>query len=69
MYPTVLGLDVEQDYPDLVRDGDGLVQEDRDNVAHMVADALALCITAQGQVLLHLAQFVHVALRKDVMSI
>ena len=55
-----LRLDVELDDPDLVLVGHGLVEQDGHDVLHVVADALPLGVLAHGQVLLHLAQLVHV---------
>ncbi len=52
---SVLALDVQQDDPDLVLDGHVLVQQHGDDVAHLLADSLALGVGAHGQVLLNLA--------------
>ena len=55
-------MNVEKDDSDLVFDGEALVQENGDNVAHVVSNLLTLGILAHGQVLLHFAKLVHVAL-------
>lgn len=48
---SVPGQNVEQNDPHLVVVGDCLVEQDRHDVAHVVLDALTLCICAHGQVL------------------
>ena len=55
-------MNVEQNNSDFVLDGDVLIEEDGDDVPHVIADLLALGVGAHGQVLLNLAQFVNVAL-------
>ena len=59
---AALGEDVEQDDADLVVDGDVGVQEDGHNVLHVILHLLPLGIGPHGKILLHLAQFVDVAL-------
>ena len=56
-------MDVEQNDPDFVLDGDVLVEEDGDDVPHVIADLLPLGVGAHGQVLLNLAKLVDVALQ------
>ena len=48
--------------PDLVVDGDILIQEDRNNVLHVIFDFLSLSICPHGKVLLHLTELVDVPL-------
>ena len=59
---SILAQDIQQDDPDLVVDGDILVQKDGNDVLHVILDLLPLGISAHGQVLLHLTQLVDVAL-------
>ena len=58
----ILGQDVKEDNSDLVVDGDVLIQENGNNVLHVIFNFLPLSISAHGEVLLHLAQFVDVSL-------
>ena len=62
---TIFGLNVEKDDPDFVLDGDVLVEKDRDDVSHVIADLLAFGVRAHSQVLLHLAQLVNVTLKEE----
>ena len=48
--------------PDLIVDGDILIEEDRNNVLHVIFYFLPLGICPHGKILLHLAQLVNVAL-------
>ncbi len=56
-------MNVEQDDPDFVLDGDVLVEKDGDNVPHVIADLLSLGVGPHGQILLDLAQLVDVSLK------
>ena len=58
----ILRQDVEKDNPDLVVDGDVLIQENRNNVLHVIFDFLSLSICPHGKVLLHLTELVDVPL-------
>jgi hypothetical protein len=64
---TILRLDVEEDYPDLVLDGDVLIQQDGHNVPHVIADAFSFGISAHGKILFDFAQLVNIALWDDGM--
>ena len=59
---SILRQDVEQDDPDLIVDGHILIQEDRNDVLHVIFHFLPLGICPHGKVLLHFAEFVNVAL-------
>ena len=48
--------------PDLVVDGDILIQEDRNNVLHVIFYFLSFGVCPHGKILLHFAEFVNVAL-------
>ena len=60
---ALLRLNVEEYDADFVLDGDVLVEEDRHDVPHVIADALTLGIGTHGKILLHLAQLVDVSLQ------
>ena len=59
---SILRQDVEQDDSDLIVDGDILIQEDRNDVLHVIFYFLSLGISPHGKILLHFAEFVNVAL-------
>ena len=48
--------------PDLIVDGDILIQEDRNNVLHVIFNFLSLGVCPHGKILLHFAEFVDIAL-------
>ena len=58
----VLGQDVEEDNSDLVVYGHILVQEDGDDVLHVILDLLSLSVSSHGQILLNFAELVDVTL-------
>ena len=58
----ILGEDIEQDNPDLVVNGNILVQEDGDDVLHVILHLLSLGVGSHGQILLNFAELVYVAL-------
>ena len=60
---TILRLDVQQDNPNFVLDGDALVKQNGHDVSHVVADAFSFRIRASGQILLNFAQLVHISLK------
>jgi len=57
-------LDVEEDYSDLIFDGNILVKQDWNNIAHVISDLLTLCICAHGKILLNLAQLINITLKE-----
>ena len=59
---SILRQDVEKDDPDLIVDGDILIQEDGNDVLHVIFDFLSLGVSPHGKILLHFAEFVNVAL-------
>ena len=63
---SLLGQDVEEDDSDLVVDGDVGGKKNWDNVPHLILDLLAVSVCPHGEVLLHLAQFVDVALKLNM---
>ena len=65
----VLGEDVEEDNPDLVVDGDILVQEDRDDVLHVIFDLFSLGVSSHGQILLDFTELVDVTLQENTLHI
>ena len=58
----VLGQEVEEDNSDLVVDGHILIQEDGDDVLHVILHLLPFSVSSHGQVLLNFAELVDVTL-------
>lgn len=58
----VLGQDVEEDNSNLVVDGHILIQEDRDDVLHVILHLLSLSVSSHSQILLNFAELVDVTL-------
>lgn len=60
---AVLDHHVQGDDANFIVVGNGCVEEDGDDVSHVILDFLAFGIGAHGEVLLNATQFINVALR------
>ena len=60
---TVLWLDIKENDPNLVLDGDALIQQNGNDISHVIADFFTFGVSSHGEILFDFAQFVHVTLK------